>query len=81
LSNKLLMDLSILGNLPDEKLELPVLDNNPELEPFLVSGFISGEGSFSYFARTRTNKSGVTLKDYTLTQLWNNIKDRRPRRR
>lgn len=24
------------------------------------------KGSFSYFAKTRTNKSGVTLKDYSL---------------
>ena len=66
LSDKLLTDLSVLGSLPDVKLEHPVLSNNPKLDPSWVSGFIAGEGSFSYFARTRTNKLGITLKDYTL---------------
>lgn len=40
LSDSLLTDLSLLVNLPYVKLEQPVLNNNPELEPFWVSGFI-----------------------------------------
>lgn len=34
LSDKLLMDLSVLGSLPEVKLEHPVLNNNPKLDPF-----------------------------------------------
>lgn len=37
-----------------------------ELNPFLLSGFITGEGSFTYFARSRVNSAGITVKDFTI---------------
>nr|YP_009059684.1 LAGLIDADG/HNH endonuclease [Parasitella parasitica]AIO05734.1 LAGLIDADG/HNH endonuclease [Parasitella parasitica] len=43
--------LSLLGILPNVELDLPVINKNPDLNPFWISGFITGEGSFTYFTR------------------------------
>jgi hypothetical protein len=36
------------------------------LNPWWISGFATGEGSFTYFTRTRVNSEGKTVKDYSL---------------
>lgn len=66
LSDTLLTNLSKLGNLPNVTFENPTLNNNPKLNPGWISGFIAGEGAFTYFTRTRKNKNGISVKDYTL---------------
>jgi hypothetical protein len=58
--------LSYLGVLPNVEFEAPVLDKNIELDSNWISGFITGEGSFTYFTRTRKSSAGNTVKDYTL---------------
>lgn len=58
--------LSKIGVIPNVELESPIIDHNPKLDPFWISGFISGEGSFTYFTRTRLNSKNDTRKDYTL---------------
>lgn len=55
-----------LGVLPNVEFEAPALDKNTELDPDWISGFITGEGSFTYFTRTRKSSAGNTVKDYTL---------------
>lgn len=52
LSDMLLTNLSKLGNLPNVTFENPTLNNNPKLNPGWISGFIAGEGAFTYFTRT-----------------------------
>ena len=68
LSTTILQDLFNLGKLKlsNISLELPVLNKNPNLNPWWISGFICGEGSFTYFTRTRKNSKGKISKDYTL---------------
>lgn len=66
LSASLMENLSKLGVLPNVELESPVINRNPDLNPFWISGFITGEGSFTYFTRTRKNSKNETVKDYTL---------------
>ena len=39
--------LSLLGILPDVELDLSEINKNPDLNPFWISGFITGEGSFT----------------------------------
>lgn len=58
--------LSYLGVLPNVEFEAPVLNKNAELDSNWVSGFITGEGSFTYFTRTRKNSKGDSVRDYTL---------------
>jgi len=36
------------------------------LNLFWISGFVAGEGSFTYFIRKLTNTAGNIVKDYTL---------------
>lgn len=55
LSLSLLDQLSKIGVIPNVELESPIIDHNPKLDPFWISGFICGEGSFTYFTRTRLN--------------------------
>lgn len=66
LSDSTLDKLSKLGILPNVKFEPPVLNKNISLNPHWISGFITGEGSFTYFTRTRKNSKGNIVKDYTL---------------
>ena len=66
LSLSLLDQLSKIGIIPNVELESPIIDHNPKLDPFWISGFISGEGSFTYFTRTRLNSKNDSRKDYTL---------------
>ena len=66
LSTSLMEKLSSLWILPNVELDLPEINKNPDLNPFWISGFITGEGSFTYFTRTRKNSKNETVKDYTL---------------
>ena len=66
LSASLSKRLSALGVLPAVELEFPVLNRNPSLNSFWVSGFVKGEGSFTNFTRTRKNTQNETVKDLTL---------------
>lgn len=65
LSISVLNNLSNLGILPNVQLELPIINNKPDLNPFWISGFITGEGSFTYFTRTRKNSKDEVIKDFT----------------
>ena len=47
LSTSLMEKLSLLGILPDVELDLTEIKKNPDLNPFWISGFITGEGSFT----------------------------------
>lgn len=69
LSPSLLDKLASLGELPNIDLELTsneftVLNDN--LDPWWISGFTTGEGSFTYFRRNRKKAKGEIVKDYTL---------------
>lgn len=66
LSSSSLDKLSYLGVLPNVEFEAPVLNVNVSLDPQWIAGFITGEGSFTYFTRTRQDSKGNTIKDYTL---------------
>ncbi len=69
LSEALLEKLSSLGKIPNVDLEIcssESLDLNTKLNPWWISGFATGEGSFTFFTRKRVNASGNTVKDYTL---------------
>jgi len=70
LSESLLEKLSELGSLPDMEFQTPVdldiVKKVEKLDPFWISGFVTGEGSFTYFTRTRKNAEGKKIKDYTL---------------
>nr|YP_009517188.1 LAGLIDADG homing endonuclease [Blastosporella zonata]AYE93107.1 LAGLIDADG homing endonuclease [Blastosporella zonata] len=69
LSASLTEELSILGELPDVELESPVINRNPDLKPFWISGFITGEGTFTYFTRIRKKSKNETVKDFTLVMV------------
>ena len=58
--------MSKLGILPNVELKLPVINRNPNLNPFWISGLTTGEGSVTYFTRTRKNSKNETVKDFTL---------------
>lgn len=46
------------------------------LNPFWLSGFASGEGSFTYFSRSRTNIANEIVKDYSFVfEVSQNTKD------
>lgn len=67
LSESLLAKLLELGPLPNVELKVNNdISKIKELNPFWLSGFITGEGSFTYFTRSRINSAGSTVKDYTL---------------
>lgn len=65
LSKSVLDKLSYLGVIPNVEFETPFLDVKTKLNPSWLSGFITGEGSFTYFTRTRKNSRGI-IKDYTV---------------
>ncbi len=67
LSESLLDKLTSLGVIPVVEFEIPsrVSEIN-KLNPLWISGFITGEGSFTYFTRTRVNAAGDIVKDFTL---------------
>lgn len=70
LSQSLLYKLGQLGPLPNVEFEtslnLSVSNMVQLLNPFWISGFATGEGSFTYFTKTRVNSAGKTVKDYSL---------------
>lgn len=69
LSESLLENLAPLGEIPNVDLELysaESLNLKDKLNPWWISGFATGEGSFTYFTRKRVNAGGNTVKDYTL---------------
>ena len=70
LSQSLLDKLAQIGPLPKVEFEttLNLSDSNIEqvLNPFLISGFATGECFFTYFTKTRVNSAGKTVKDYYL---------------
>lgn len=69
LSESLLENLAPLGEIPNVDLELysaESLNLKDKLNPWWISGFATGEGSFTYFTRKRVNAAGNTVKDYTL---------------
>lgn len=73
LSSSLLNSLSSLGELPNVDFELTSKESisgppatNEKLDPWWISGFTTGEGSFTYFTRNRKKASGEMVKDYTL---------------
>lgn len=71
LSKSLVDKLVILGKLPDigselicQNCEYNLLTEN--LNPWWISGFTTGEGSFTYFTRNRKKANNEIVKDYTL---------------
>ena len=69
LSESLLDKLTQIGPLPKVEFEtifnLSVLSNEKVLNPFWISGFATGEGSFTYFTKARASSAGKTVKDYS----------------
>lgn len=67
LSDSLITKLLELGPLPtvefDTSLSLNKIEN---INPNWLSGFAAGEGSFTYFAKSRTTASNEKIKDYSL---------------
>ena len=69
LSESLLTKLVELGPLPKVEFELSsrsFITEVKTLNPWWISGFATGEGSFTYFTRTRRNSAGKIVKDYFL---------------
>lgn len=70
LSDSLLAKLVQLGPLPKVEFEtsfnFSAANLVQTLNPFWISGFAAGEGSFTYFTRTRVNSAGKSVKDYSL---------------
>lgn len=70
LSDDLLAKLVLLGPLPKVEFETSYKFSSANLvqtlHPFWISGFASGEGSFTYFTKTRVNSAGKSVKDYSL---------------
>jgi len=73
LSPIILNRISKLGVLPDIDLNLPDLDRNPLLDPFWISGFICGEGCFSY--GTKTNYTTLNKTYHILIEVSQHSKD------
>ena len=71
LSPSLLDKLSLLGELPNTEAQVLELASknyllSENLDPWWISGFTTGEGSFTYFTRNRKKANGEIVKDYTL---------------
>ena len=63
----MLSKLSLLGVIPCVEFEIsPSVNKIENLNPFWISGFFTGEGSFTYFTRTSINSVGKLVKDYSL---------------
>lgn len=76
LSSNVLEKLSYLGVIPNLVVKIPVINTQPNLNPYWIAGFITGEGSFTYFTRTRKNSIGNMVKDYVLViEVSQNSKD------
>lgn len=77
LSESLMAKLVQLGPLPNVEFEVNIdLEPVKDLNPYWISGFITGEGTFTYFTRTRVSSSGQIKKDYTLVfEVSQSIKD------
>ena len=60
----------LLGPLPQVEFETSYNYSSANqvqtLNPFWISGFAAGEGSFTYFTKTRVNSAGNPVKDYSL---------------
>lgn len=69
LSESLLEKLAPLGQIPNVDLEISSVDSlniKDKLYPWWISGFATGESSFTLFTRKRENDGGNIIKDYTL---------------
>lgn len=69
LSESLLEKVAPLGEIPNVDLEIYSVESlnlKDKLNPWWISGFATGEGSFTFFTRKRVNAAGNTVKDYTL---------------
>lgn len=68
LSGTLLGKLVKLGPLPNVEFETNLNNINKlkNLNPYWISGFATGEGSFTFFTKKRNSISGKIVKDYTL---------------
>lgn len=69
LSESLLEKVAHLGKIPNVDLEISSVESlniKDKLDPWWISGFATGEGSFTFFTRKRENGKGNIIKDYTL---------------
>lgn len=67
LSESTLSKLLQLGPIPSVEFEIsPSINKTENLNPFWISGFATGEGSFTYFTKTRLNSRGKIVKDSSL---------------
>lgn len=69
LSESLLEKVAPLGEIPNVDLEIYSVESlnlKDKLNPWWISGFATGEGSFTIFTRKRVNAAGNIVKDYTL---------------
>lgn len=64
LSDLMLKNFSNLGELPKLEIFIPNVNKDPDLNPYWISGFITGEGSFTYFTRTRENSKKPSFKKF-----------------
>lgn len=69
LSYSLLAKLVQLGPIPRVEFETSYdfssANRLQTLNPFWISGFSAGEGSFPYFTKTPVNSAGMPVKDYS----------------
>lgn len=65
-------------NLPEsENIDSSTLNKEPILNPFWISGFATGEGSFTYYTRTRlTKKSGLVKDVFPAMEISQHTKDK-----
>lgn len=70
ISETTLTKIKELGPLTSVEFETDVsstdTSNVKSLNPYWLAGFITGEGCFTYFTRTRKTSSGKIVKDYTV---------------
>lgn len=69
LSESLLEKLAHFGKIPNVDLEVSSAESlniKDKLDPWWISGFATGESSFTFFTRKRENGAGNIVKDYTL---------------
>lgn len=65
ISYSLLTEIIKLGPLPDVDDCIVTQVNPMYLNPYWISGFACGEGSFTFFTRKRLNALGEIVSDYT----------------
>lgn len=67
ISDSLLSKLLQLGPISSIEFKISSSINKTEnLNPFWISGFVTGESYFTYFTKIRINSVGKTIKDYSL---------------